>query len=58
MVVRWEYQTGSAVYFVWSQNMSEFLDIGGFELAQDMRQLFKADAESVFLIKESHLMNI
>ncbi len=58
LVVRWEYQTGSAIYFVWSQNMSEFLDIGGFELAQDLRRLFKADAENLFLIKASYLLNI
>jgi len=58
LVVRWKYQTGSAVYFVWSQNISEFLDIGNFELTQDLRQLFKADAESVFLIKASYLLNI
>ncbi len=58
LVVRWEYQTGSAIYFVWSRNMSESLDIGNFELAQDLRQLFKADAENVFLIKASYLMNI
>jgi len=57
-VVRWEYQTGSAVYFVWSQNISESLDIGGFELGQDLRQLFKADAENFFLIKASYLLNI
>lgn len=48
----------SAVYFVWSRNMSESLDIGNFELAQDLRQLFKADAENVFLIKASYLLNI
>jgi hypothetical protein len=58
LVVRWEYQTGSAIYFVWSQNMSESLDIGGFELGQDLRQLFKADAENFFLIKASYLLNI
>ncbi len=57
-VVRWEYQTGSAIYFVWPRNMSESLDIGGLELTQDLRQLFKADAENVFLIKASYLLNI
>jgi len=58
LVLRWEYQTGSAIYFVWSQNISESLDIGGFELAQDLRQLFKADSENFFLIKASYLLNI
>lgn len=58
LVVRWEYQTGSAIYFVWSQNMSQDLEIGDFDLDKDLRGLFKVDAENVFLIKASYLLNI
>lgn len=58
LVVRWEYQTGSAIYFVWSQNMSQSVDVGDFSLGQDLRQLFGANAENIFLIKASYLLNI
>ena len=58
LVVRWEYQTGSAIYLVWAQNLSDYLEIGDFNLGRDLRQLFKADAENVFLIKASYLLNI
>ncbi|MEE9464452.1 MAG: DUF5916 domain-containing protein [Candidatus Neomarinimicrobiota bacterium] len=58
LVIRWEYQTGSAVYLVWSRNMSQELDNGTFSYGRDMRQLFRADAENVFMLKASYLLNL
>lgn len=58
LVVRWEYQTGSAIYLVWSRNMSQDLDIGTFSYGRDMRELFRADAENVFMLKASYLLNL
>lgn len=57
-MVRWEVQTGSAITFVWSRNMSQFVDVGEYALGQDLRRLFGANAEDIFLIKASYLLNI
>ncbi|MEE9167478.1 MAG: DUF5916 domain-containing protein [Candidatus Neomarinimicrobiota bacterium] len=58
LVIRWEYQTGSAIYLVWAQNMSDSVENGEFDVGRDLRNLFKASAEHVFLIKASYLVNI
>lgn len=58
LVIRWEYQTGSAIYLVWAQNMSDLVENGDFNVGRDLQNLFKAGAEHVFLIKASYLMNI
>lgn len=54
LVVRWEYQTGSAVFFVWSQLRDEttlFNDGQGYR--DELDQLFGAPAQDVFLVKFS-----
>ncbi|MFC1619986.1 DUF5916 domain-containing protein [Candidatus Neomarinimicrobiota bacterium] len=58
LVLRWEYQTGSALYLVWAQNMSESLETGDFHVGHDLRDLFGLDAENIFLVKVSYLLNI
>lgn len=58
LVLRWEYQTGSAIYLVWAQNMSEELETGDFNVGRDVQDLFGIEAENIFLIKASYLMNI
>ncbi|MCK4578939.1 MAG: hypothetical protein KAU50_09120, partial [Candidatus Marinimicrobia bacterium] len=58
LVLRWEYQTGSAVYLVWSNNLSHSVDVGDFDFARDMKQLLKSSGENVFMIKASYLLNI
>ena len=58
LVVRWEYKTGSALYFVWSNNLSHYLSDGDFSFGRDLRRLFKSDGENVFMIKASYLLNI
>jgi hypothetical protein len=58
LVLRWEYQTGSALYLVWAQNMSESLETGDFHVGQDLRDIFGLDAENIFLVKVSYLLNI
>jgi hypothetical protein len=57
-VVRWEYQTGSALYFVWSNNLSHYLSNGDFSFGRDFNRLFRSDGENVFMIKASYLLNI
>ena len=58
LVLRWEYQTGSALYLVWAQNMSEYLEMGDFSIGNDLSDLFRLDAENIFLVKVSYLLNI
>ncbi len=52
LVVRWEYRPGSTIFLVWAHNQSEVVEENGtFALGRDMRRLFRAKAENVFLIK-------
>jgi hypothetical protein len=57
LVIRWEYNPGSSVYVVWSQNRSGFNDSGNLNLGQDLGNLFDGDVNhpyNVFLIKFSY----
>lgn len=58
LVVRWEYQTGSAIYLVWARNMSKGVEMGDFNLLKDLETLFNLDAENVLMLKASYLLNI
>lgn len=54
LVARWEYQPGSTVYLVWSQNRSSYASDGTFEMARDIESLFSESAHNIFLIKFSY----
>jgi len=64
LVLRWEFQTGSMVYFVWSNgytnSMDRYLtaDAGNFDLGQNMKDLWKTPGDNVLLIKFSYLFHI
>jgi len=58
LVIRWEYKNGSALYLVWSQGVSDYIENGVFNYTKDMKNLFKADIENVVLLKFSYLLNI
>jgi len=56
-VLRWEYNPGSTVFFVWSQNRDHFAENGGFNLGNDLGDLFNyAENKSynAFMIKFSY----
>jgi hypothetical protein len=56
-VLRWEYNPGSSVYFVWSQTRSGFNNSGALDYFNDMGDLFnhkKNNPNNVFLIKFSY----
>ena len=53
LVVRWEYNPGSTLYLVWSQNRNQSVQNGNFDLASDMRDLFNNKPYNVFLLKAS-----
>jgi hypothetical protein len=57
LVVRWEYNPGSSVYFVWSQTRSSSYSSGNLDVLNDLGNLFnKVDNKphNVFLIKFSY----
>ncbi len=58
VVLRWEYLPGSTLYFVWTQNRADYGYPGDLNLGRDLKTLFTAPGENVFLIKISYRWNI
>jgi hypothetical protein len=53
-VVRWEYRPGSALFFVWQQQRSDFLPFeGDFRTGRDTREIFGRPS-NVFLVKATY----
>ena len=53
-VVRWEYRPGSALFFVWQQERSDFLPFeGDFQTGRDAREIFGRPS-NVFLLKATY----
>ncbi|HZE08125.1 MAG TPA: DUF5916 domain-containing protein [Gemmatimonadaceae bacterium] len=53
-VVRWEYRPGSAIFFVWQQERSDFLPFeGDFRASRDTREIFGRPS-NVFLVKATY----
>ena len=51
VVLRWEYSPGSSAYFVVTNALSDFSHPGDFSPVRDLRLMFKAKGEKVYLIK-------
>lgn len=51
LVIRWEYTPGSTLFLVWSQNRTEFENMGDFSFGGDMKDLFDVPPHNVILIK-------
>ncbi|MCY1722135.1 DUF5916 domain-containing protein [Prolixibacteraceae bacterium Z1-6] len=54
LVLRWEYQPGSIIYLVWSQNRNSFENIGKFKFNNDIGDLFGEHPNNIFLVKFSY----
>ncbi len=54
LVLRWEYKPGSLLYLVWSQDKTDVVTDGNFNLGNNLRDMFKISALDVFLIKLSY----
>jgi hypothetical protein len=53
-VVRWEYRPGSALFFVWQQERSDYLPFeGNFRPGREARQIFGRPS-NVFLVKATY----
>lgn len=53
-VLRWEYLPGSAAYLVWTQERTDAVNDGQFNLNDSISQLTRTPANNVFLVKVSH----
>jgi hypothetical protein len=54
MVLRWEYNPGSTLYLVWSQNRHSRTTNGNFDLGHDLDRLFGTRPGNIFLVKLSY----
>ena len=54
LVIRWEYQPGSTLFLVWSQNRKAYHNDGSFDFGRDMGRLFGDHPHDVFMVKLSY----
>ncbi len=54
LVIRWEFSPGSAVYLVWSEGRSGFLQDRGIQFFEDLNELFSHRGKDTFLLKFSY----
>ncbi len=57
LVLRWEYASGSTIYFVWSQGITNYGRNAKFNIADDAKSLFAAQSENIFLLKISRWLS-
>ena len=57
-VLRWEWRPGSTLYLVWQQGREDQAAIGTAALGRDLRALWDAPAENVFIVKLSHWLGL
>jgi len=53
-LLRWEYRPGSALFVVWSQGRNVDGQAAPFDIGGQTRDLFRAPATNVVLVKVSH----
>ncbi len=58
VVLRWEYHPGSLLYFVWTQNRADYANPGDLRLGRDLRALFAAPGDNIFMLKVSYRWNM
>jgi hypothetical protein len=57
VVIRWEYVTGSTLFFVWSSSKTRYDFTGQFEPIHDLDALRTANGENYFSIKLNYYLN-
>jgi hypothetical protein len=58
MVLRWEVSPGSVLYFVWTNNKSDFQINGKLDLYNDSVELWKTPPDNIFMMKFSYWLDI
>ncbi len=54
VVLRWEFNPGSTLYFVWTQSRSDYEPVGDFQFNRSMRRLTEVNPDNIFMIKFSY----
>jgi hypothetical protein len=57
-VLRWEYLPGSVLFFVWTQNRSDFERSGDFMFKRSFDKILDAKADNIFMIKMTYYLNM
>lgn len=57
-VARWEYKTGSTIYFVWTNNRSRYESFYEPSLFESLKGINKVKAENAFMLKVSFWFSI
>ena len=55
-VLRWEYRPGSVLYFVWTQERSDYEPSGDLRFGPSTRRLLDAQANDIFLVKATYYL--
>jgi hypothetical protein len=58
LVFRWEYRPGSQIYFVWSQDRTNYIIPGNNSVSQSMGDLISVYPNNIFLVKFSYWFSI
>ncbi len=58
LVLRWEYNPGSTIHLVWSQNRSGFAQNGNLQYGRSMDDLFSIESHNTFLIKMTYRIGV
>lgn len=56
-VLRWEWQPGSNIYIAWQQRRFGREQVGDFSFNRDVRAIFDASADNIFLVKVSYWLS-
>jgi hypothetical protein len=57
-VLRWEYRPGSVLYFVWTQERTDYEPDGELRFGPSTRRLFDAAANDVFMVKATYYLDL
>jgi hypothetical protein len=58
LVLRWEYNPGSTIYFVWSQNRSNVTGYESTSLGKAVNRVFDIYPDNIFMIKINHWFSL
>ncbi len=53
-VLRWEFKPGSTLFLVWTQSRADTAPVGNMDFGRDVRALFDATADNIFLLKVNY----
>lgn len=57
-VLRWEYRSGSTIFFVWQRSQSGRVGVGDFDFGRDLDALFGAPAVNRFIVKVNYWLGL